>query len=360
MKFGTNRRSRWMSSRRAFGKLLAGTGLCLASFPMGAARAASQGQATFYAWEGFDDPALYSAHVEANGALPLVQTFSDEQEAFDNLSAGMPADLAHPCADTLPHWRDAGILQPIDVSRLSNWGNLLEPLRRIPGVNDDEQTWFVPFDWGLTSIAYRSDLVNIGEQSYSLLWDERYAGKLAFGEDATESVIMAALAAGVADPFNMSDEELARVRDLLIRQRDLLKYYWSDETVISEGLRSGDIVASSCWSNTFLALKQEGVAVEFLNPKEGILSWCCGIVLLKSAEHLDQAYAVMDALIGPGVGTWFLERQMSHSNPNSGASSVGGGSLLSAEELLSKSVFLRVSPRMEDYQQMFDEVREIS
>lgn len=349
------------TSRRAFGRLLAGTGLSLATLPLAAGRLGAADQSVYYTWEDNDAPELFTGYTASTGAPPLVQTFSDENEALENLSAGMQADVAHPCADTLPHWRAAGLLQPIDVARLSHWPDLLEPLRQIPGTNDGGEHWFVPVDWGTTSVIYRPDLVEIDEESYRLLWDERYAGKLALGEDVTESVIMAALAAGIADPFNMSDADLARVRDSLIHQRDLLRYYWSDSSVIIEDLKSGNLVATSGWSDTYFALKQEGVPVKYMNPVEGVLSWCCGLVLLKSAADADQAYRLMDYLISPEAGSWFASRHSGHSNRNSAMP--GGadqGVSLDPAEILSKSVFLRVSPRLADYQLMFDEVRGIS
>ena len=42
----------------------------------------------------------------------------------------------------------------------------------------DGQTYFVPFDWGNSSIIYRTDMVDISEESWGLLYDERYAGKV--------------------------------------------------------------------------------------------------------------------------------------------------------------------------------------
>lgn len=345
-------------SRRAFGRLLAGSGLALATMPLAAARGWAATQPIFYTWETFGDPTLFDSYVAANGTLPVLQTFSDENEAYHNLSAGMQADVVHPCTDTLPHWRDAGLLQPLDVSRLTNWPDLLEPLRQIPGINEGGQQWFVPLDWGTTSVIYRSDLVEIEDESYNLLWDERYVGKLALGEDVTESVIMAALASGITDPFEMSDGDLAIVRDSLVRQRDLLRYYWSDPSVIAEDLKSGSLVASSAWSETYLSLKQEGVPVKYMNPKQGVLSWCCGLVLMKSAAEVDQAYKLIDYLISPEAGAWAAEQNACHANRRALEMAQADGRLpFDPVELLSTSVLLRASPRLDDYQQMFDEVR---
>ena len=55
-----------------------------------------------------------------------------------------------------------------------------------------------------------------------------------------------------------------------------------------------------------------------MHPKEGILTYCCGLVLAKGAPHLDAAYDLLDALIAPDAGKWLIETQgYGHSNHKS-------------------------------------------
>ena len=350
-------------SRRQLGRLLAGTGLSVATLSWSPPRARAQGVPVLYTWEGFDSPALVGDFPAKHGAPPIFQTFVDENEAFENLKAGLTVDLAHPCADTFGHWNEAGLLQPIDTDRLSNWPDLFERLKSVPGSQVGGKQLFIPVDWGTTSVAYRSDLVESPEQSYQLLWDSRYTGKLSIGEDATETVMMAALLAGVADPFDMSDSDLARVKELLASQKSLLKFYWSDDTVIKAAITSGDIVATSMWSDTFRSLKQKGVPVSFMRPKEGILSWCCGLVLAKTATEVDAAYDLIDAVLAPSTGVKWIERGSNHANRKTyelidERTLAELGVPRDPSDLLAASVFLRDYPRLAEYQQMFDQTRD--
>lgn len=351
-------------SRREFGRRLAGTGLALATMTLPSLGARATGQPVLYTWEGFDSQNLVHDFQAAHGAPPVFQTFVEESEAFENLEAGLAVDVAHPCADTFGHWHEAGLLQPLDVSRLSHWHDVFEPLKEIPGSEQEGGRLFIPIDWGTTSVAYRTDLVPNAPDSYSLLWDERYAGKLSIGEDATETVMMAALVAGVADPFDMSDEDLAKVRDLLVRQKSLLRFYWSDSTVIEEALSTGEIVATSIWSDTFRTLKHKKLPIAYMQPKEGILSWCCGFVLTKSSTEVDAAYELIDSVLSPTTGVKWIERGSNHCNRKTyemidEATLVEMGVPRDPTDLLKGSVFLREYPRLADYQSMFDEIREV-
>jgi spermidine/putrescine transport system substrate-binding protein len=348
--------------RRRFAGLLAGSGLALVALFRPRATPRAQGLPVLYTWEGFDTPDLVLEFVNAHGGPPVFQTFAEEDEAFDNLRSGLAVDVAHPCADTFTHWNDAGLLQPIDVARLTNWDDVFEPLKRIPGSAQESGQLFIPIDWGTTSVAYRTDLVEAPEDSYAILWDERYAGRLSIGEDATETVIIAALAAGVPDPFNMTDADLGRVRELLERQKPLLKFYWSDATLVEEALSTGELVATSIWSDTFRALKHRRLPIRYMQPREGILSWCCGLVLTNSATEVDAAYELIDAMLAPITGVKWVERGSNHSNRKTyeridEATLVEMGVPRDPTELLASSVFLRDYPRLADYQRMFDAVR---
>jgi spermidine/putrescine transport system substrate-binding protein len=236
---------------------------------------------TYFTWAGYDNPEFFPAYMKKYGQEPQMPLFADEQEALTKLRAGFAADVVHPCSGRIVRYRDAGAIQPIDTSRLSNWPDVFDGLRDINGASADGKQWFIPVDWGNTSVLYRTDLVDVDEESWTLLWDERYKGRLSIGEDITDTAIVAALVAGVPkdDLYHMSDEQLAKVAEALRKQRPLLRFYWSDNTTMEQALATGEIVASSAWNSSVVALKKQGLPVDYMKPKEGILTWCCGLVL---------------------------------------------------------------------------------
>jgi spermidine/putrescine transport system substrate-binding protein len=221
----------------------------------------------------------------------------------------------------------------------------------------------VPLDWGISTIIYRPDLVSDPEQSYALLWDNTYAGRLAIDEDSSITMIVAGLVAGVSDPFDMSNDELGRVKALLEQQKPLLRFYWSDDTVLEEAFASGEVVASTSWLGPYARLKERGVPIEILKPREGTLAWCCGLVLTKTASDLNAAHELIDYLLGTEAGAWLLNYGAGHSNPKSyryvdRALLAKHGLDGDPAQTLSESIMLRYARRMADYQKLFDEVAE--
>ncbi len=302
-------------SRRQLTRLLGAAGLSMVAVPLTRRAARAAEQAIYFTWSGYDDPGFFPGYVKKHGSNPEMPIFADEEEAFMKMRAGSTHDVVHPCSDSMPRWLDGGVVQEIDTTRLSNWPDVFDSLKTFEGAQRDGKQYFVPVDWGNTSIIYRTDLVDIKEESWTLMWDERYAGKLSMAAAAGETVPIAGIAAGVADPFNMTEEELGKAKDLLVKQKPLLRFYWDTNTTIEEGLASGELVASTGWNSSAVTLKKQGIAVKFMNPKEGILTYCCGLVLAKGAPNPDAAYDLIDAMIAPDAGKWLIEMQgYGHSN----------------------------------------------
>lgn len=304
-------------TRRAFTKTLGAVGLGMVTMPFIPRMARAGEQALNFTWGGYELPGFYPRYIEKHGTIPDFSLFGDEDEALAKVMAGFRPDLSHPCSPLTKKWRDAGLIQAIDTSRLSDWPDVFPVLKTLPYTQYEGEQWFMPWDWGQTSVTYRTDLVDIEEESYGLLWDERYKGRLAVIDAAGDTVVVAAIYAGL-DPFNLSDEDIQTVKELLVKQRPLLRMYTNDLTTVEQALASGELVAALTWNDSAPSLRESGLPVKFMNPKEGALTWICGLVLIKDAPQLDKAYDILDALLDPRAGAYLItEYSYGHSNKKS-------------------------------------------
>jgi spermidine/putrescine transport system substrate-binding protein len=307
---------------------LGAAGIGIAAMPLipGTARADSD-HAVMFTWGGYELPGFDDAYIEKYGESPDFSFFGDEDEAFAKVVSGFTPDLAHPCSSLTQKWVDAELIQPIDVSRLSNWPDLYPMMQDLPGTIFGGEHYFVPWDWGWTSITYRTDLVDVGEEeSYSLLWDERYAGKLAVIDAVGDTGFIAAIYLGL-DPFHLTLDQIAEIKELLVKQKPLLRMYTNDLSSVEQGLASGELVAALTWNDSPINLIWDDVPVRYMQPKEGALVWACGYVLIKGAPHLDRAYELLDNRLDTRSGYYIMtEYGYGHSNAKS-------AELFSAEDL---------------------------
>ena len=105
---------------------------------------AADSELVVFDWGGYEDPGFFQAYIEKYGDSPTYSFFSDEEEAFQKVRAGFRADLGHPCSQSVVKWRNAGIIVPIDTSRLSNWDKVMKNFANMEGWNVDGQQWAIP------------------------------------------------------------------------------------------------------------------------------------------------------------------------------------------------------------------------
>lgn len=263
---------------------------------------------TYFTWSGYELPDFHKSFLAAHPDGVETSVFGDDDDAFTKVKAGFHPDIAHPCYDKIARWNKEGLLQPIDTARIKNWNSIFPVFRNLPDIQAGHgKVWMVPWDWGNTSILYRTDLVKNPEQSWKLLWDKQYAGRMATIDAVHDTPVVAALLAGV-NPFDMSPADLEKVRQKLAEQRPVLSSYTTDMTSVEQALTSGELVAAMTWNASATTLKKKGVPVAFMKPKEGMLTWACGFVMLKGSTHTDLAYDFINSRLEPASGKYLIEQ----------------------------------------------------
>ncbi|MEX0809074.1 MAG: extracellular solute-binding protein [Dongiaceae bacterium] len=299
-------------SRRQINKILASVGIATVSVPLTGNWARADTNLKVFTWAVYDTPELHPAYVEKYGTSPSVSVFADNDEAITKLQSGFESDISVPTSSEIGRLRNAGLLEPIDPSRIEAWGDLYQELTTIKGMVGDGKQWAVPWTWGNSSIVFRPDLApeysGPENHSWSILWDPKYSGRLSTSGAMQEAVLPTAVLIGIDDPFNMSDDDIERVRAKLVEQRELLRYYWSSDADIQQSMAAGELVATYAWNSSYTNLLKEGVDVEWMNPKEGILTWCDTQVLLNSRSASDdETYDYLNATLEPTVGKYMIE-----------------------------------------------------
>jgi len=266
---------------------------------------------TLFEWSGYEDAGFHSAYIEKYGDSPQYAFFGDEEEAFTKLNSGFKADLAHPCSQSVPKWRDAGLLKPIDPARIPAWDDLNPTLRDMPGFRtDDGKSWLIPIDWGNTALTYRTDELSEADvQSLQVFADPKYQGKISIGDNVDDAYALGFLATGVKDWTNVSDEQFMAASDFLRKAHKNVRFYWADNAQISQALASGEVLISWSWNETATTMQADGQKVAMKrDTDEGASTWVCGFALLNGGEGSeDKAYDYINAFIDESSAKYMVE-----------------------------------------------------
>jgi spermidine/putrescine-binding protein len=291
-------------SRRDLSKLFAALGLTTALGPaIGRNPALAQSnELTMIVWEGYTSESFTKPWEEAND-VTVEATFAgtgDEMFAAMQGSGGTTYDMVSASSDLPQRLYDAGLLMEIDTSKLTNYPDLYEQFQRPPYITFDDKLYGVNFSWGPTIILYNPDEVAETPTSWNALLDEQYAGKITTWNYPLQIAQYALLLdPKPEDPFLLDDEQLAQVKDILVRQRPLIRKYWDLGGEIAELFLNGEVVISDGWSWITLQIQGSEGAIAEATPEEGVTGWSDSWCISNKAANPELALKWADYMIGP-------------------------------------------------------------
>ena len=164
---------------------------------------------------------------------------------------------------------------------------------------DPENKYSVPYTWGLVGLFYNTDYVTAEEaQSWSLLWDEKYAGKILMFDNSRDSFGIAMRLLGYS--FNTEDEQQWReAADLLVQQAPLVQSYAMDQ--IFQKMESGEAWIAPYYSGDAAILVEENDNIAFSVPEEGTNYFVDAICIPKTSTHKAEAEAYINFLCDPEI-----------------------------------------------------------
>jgi spermidine/putrescine transport system substrate-binding protein len=260
-------------------------------------------------WSGYDDPGFIGAYVEKHGDGPSYSFFGEEEEAFQKLRSGFRADVAHPCAQSVSKWREAGVIEPIDISRIPRWDEVNEIKE---GFHYEDGYYFLPTDWGTTSIVYRNDLVAADKvASLTVFLDPELAGRISLPDNVDDAYALAYLATGLSDWTKATEADFEKASAWLRQVHPNIRTYWADGAELGQLLTTGEVTVAWAWNETPTTLKSEGIAISSNRmATEGSSSWFCGYVnVVDGPNSEDKMYDFFNAWTEPAtteyiVGAW--------------------------------------------------------
>jgi putative spermidine/putrescine transport system substrate-binding protein len=180
---------------------------------------------------------------------------------------------------------NADLLAEIDTSRLGNGGDLLEALTH---------EFWVPHIYSANVIIYNTEEVTPAPDSYSVFWDERYAGRIGvLTIQWTNWYYAAAAEVAGGDPGNDLDAGWERMLELA----DRVRVYDSQEQ-LGQAMMSGEVWLNANWRARGYQWNEAGQApLGTVVPQEGTFPIIFAVGIPRNAPNPDGAYAYIDAML---------------------------------------------------------------
>jgi putrescine transport system substrate-binding protein len=261
----------------------------------------------------------------------------DNYDANEILHAKLVAgktgyDIVVPGAHFAKTQIEGGLLQKLDRSKLTNWGNLdkgiLEQLAKVDPGNQYLVNWL----WGYVTVGINVNKVKealgdmpMPENAWSLVFDPKYAAKFKKCGisvlDSGSEVVPAALLYAGKDPFSKDAADYAAAAEVLKAVRPFITRFSSSgyieemaagSTCVVMGF-SGDINIAA--SRAAAAKSKKPVVIEALVPKTGATLFFDSMAIPKDAKNVENAHLFINYILRPEVHA-SLTNKVFYANPN--------------------------------------------
>jgi spermidine/putrescine transport system substrate-binding protein len=283
-----------------------------------------------YNWSDYIAEDTVPGFEKEFGVRVTYDIYENNEEMLAKLQAGASGyDLVVPSGYVIPVMAATHLLTPLSRNYLTNWDNLAPIFQGLP--SDPENTWSVPWQWGTTGIAYRTDKIAEPPTSWAVFHDPRYAQKATMMDDARE--VIGAMLLYRGHSLNSTDAgELAAAKADAILAKQQLKAYLS--APVKSQLIAGDVWMSQLWNGDTAQARKEQPNIGYALPREGATIWQDSLVIPRRAPHPRAAHEFINYILRPEVGAKISEFT-GYGTPNQSAAQRMSNALPypSAEEL---------------------------
>lgn len=192
-----------------------------------------------------------------------------------------------------------GWVQEMDRAAQPNVAKHLDPQLRTPAF-DEGRLHTVPWQSGITGIAYNRKKLGREIKSTADLWRDELRGRVTLfsGLDESFSLLMQGNGADVtrwtADDFDAVCEQVEK----LVKRRHIRRFTGNDYI---KDLAAGDVLACQAYSGDVIQLQADNPDIEFVVPEEGAELWAESLMIPNLAQHKANAEALIDHYYRPEV-----------------------------------------------------------
>ena len=200
-------------------------------------------------------------------------------------------------------------LHALDMSKIPNAENLM-PLFKKDIVTRAGKTYMIPVVWGYDSVIYNADKIPTDDpltQTWGVLFDDKYKGKVAWRDDAHGMIMAAALHRGHPDPVAMDASDLKDLTAYLIDRKKNVRTMWTKFGEAVNLISSGEVWAMYGWIAMRAALQKQGLNVTNNWPTDGLLTWNQSGFVPKDSPNAANAEAVINAMLSTEYGQKLTE-----------------------------------------------------
>lgn len=233
------------------------------------------------------------------GATVNYTNFESNENMYAKLTGGgVSYDVIVPSDYMIERLIDEELLQELDYDNIPNFEEYIrDDFRNL--FFDPEQKYTVGFNISYTALIYNTNLVEEEPDSWEVLWDEQYRGKVLMFNNSRDAFAIAQAVLG-QDVNTTSEQDWVDAAELLAQQKDAVDpVYVMDE--VFNLMESGEYAFATYYTGDYLLMLDNNEDLDYCLPKEGTNKAYDAFCVPTCAQNKAGAEAFINFMMEPEV-----------------------------------------------------------
>ena len=238
-------------------------------------------------------------------------TYATNEELYSKLkSSGANYDIVIPSDYMINRLIKEDMLEKIDFDNIPNFDNIMDEYKNLEF--DPTGEYSAPYTWGTVVLIYNTKYVKKPVDSWDILWDEDYKGKIIMFNNSRDAFGISLKRLGYS--LNTVDiRELEHAADELKKQKEFVQGYFMDE--IFNKMGGEEAYIAPYYAGDALTMIDDNPNLAAAYPKEGTNIFVDSICIPKGAKNKEAAEKFINFLYKPEIAA-ANSRYIGYSTPN--------------------------------------------
>ena len=266
-----------------------------------------------YNWSEYLPKQVIAQFTKETGIKIQYSTYDSNEAMYAKVKTvqGKGYDLLVPSTYYVDRLRREGLLQKIDKSRLSNFGNLDPRLLNQP--YDPNNEYSIPYLWGTAGIAINVKAVDPRKiTAWADLWDPAYKNKLLLLNDVRDVFAMGLKVLGYSIN-STAENEIRAAYEKLTQLLPNVRVFNSESPKAL--YLAGEVPLGMDWNGSIYVANKENSNIQYIYPKEGAAKSMDSLVVPIGAQHVEAAHQFINFILRPEIARIITE-EIGYTSPN--------------------------------------------
>jgi spermidine/putrescine transport system substrate-binding protein len=252
-----------------------------------------------------EDVDVVAQFEELTGCSVNYTTFESNENMYSKLSGGgVSYDIIIPSDYMVEKLMNDGMLQKLDFNNIPNYEKYFDKedygyLVSLEVGGSPVSDYAVIYNVGTTILIYNTKYIPEKPDSWSILWDEQYRGKVLMFNNPRDSFAIAQAMLG--QDFNTTDtKDWDAAADLLREQREKVQPSYVMDEVFNK-MESGDYYLAVYYAGDYELMKENNDDLDFAFPKEGVNTFYDAMCIPTSSQNKKGAEAFINFMLEPEI-----------------------------------------------------------